>query len=122
MHKIDRRKEVGKTGETMAKTWLLQHGYIIRHCNWSTRLGELDIVAQHRNQIVFVEVRTTQGKKYGFGFQSVNFRKQQKVRHLALQYLQKYGLNDQLVRFDVISVWLKPDPSPAEIRHIEGAF
>jgi putative endonuclease len=120
--KKDQRKQVGRTGETMATAWLVQHGYSIRHRNWSTPLGELDIVAQQQQQIVFVEVRTTHSGKYGFGFQSVNLRKQQKVRRLGLQYLQQYGLSDVPVRFDVISIWLHTDQSPLEIRHIEAAF
>ncbi|MBA4494707.1 YraN family protein [Paenactinomyces guangxiensis] len=118
----DRRKQVGKAGEDEAAQYLLKKGWEILDRNWSSRLGELDIIARNREQVVFVEVRTTSGARFGFGFQSVDIRKQQKVRRLALQYLQQKRLEHVPVRFDVVSVLLDRNRVPVQMDHIEAAF
>ncbi|MGA9173468.1 MAG: YraN family protein [Thermoactinomyces sp.] len=118
----DRRKEVGRLGENIAAHMLLEKGYVIVERNWTSRLGELDLIAQKDQQLVVVEVRTTCGGRYGYGFQSVDFRKQQKVRRLAIQYIQQKQLEHLPVRFDVVSVLLDRELNPLQIEHIEGAF
>lgn len=118
----DRRKETGRAGENAAAHYLTEKGYTILERNWSTRLGELDIIASEKEQIIFVEVRTTSGVRFGFGYQSVDIRKQQKVRRLALQYIQQKRLEHLPIRFDVVSVLLDRGISSIQIDHIEGAF
>ena len=82
--------------------------------NWRVRWGELDIVALRDDQLIVVEVRTTRGTRFGYGYESVDFRKRQQVRRLALRYLQEKGLFHLPVRFDVISVLLGGDNRPKE--------
>jgi putative endonuclease len=118
----DRRKEVGRMGEKLAADMLRDKGYEIVERNWASRLGELDLITQKDGQLVIVEVRTTCGGKYGYGFQSVDVRKQQKVRRLAIQYIQRKQLGHMPVRFDVVSVLLNRELLPRQIDHIEGAF
>ncbi|SEN14062.1 YraN family protein [Lihuaxuella thermophila] len=118
----DRRKEVGQAGEDAACKYLTGQGWTILDRNWTTRFGELDLIARDGEQVVFVEVRSTSGGRFGFGFQSVDFRKQQKVRRLALAYVQQKRLEHLPIRFDVISVLLNRERVPLQIDHIEGAF
>lgn len=120
--KKDPRKMVGRRGEEVASLYLVEKGFVIVERNWHTRQGELDLVAQKENQLIFVEVRTTSSNRFGYGFQSVDHRKQQKVRRLALQYLQQRRLFHMSIRFDVISVLLNEQLIPVRIDHIEGAF
>lgn len=73
--KQDMRKETGRIGEQIAVDYLQEKGWHILHRNWSTRLGELDIIAREGKTVVFVEVRTTTSIRFGYGFQSVDVRK-----------------------------------------------
>lgn len=113
---------MGKLGEEAAAAYLRQNGFRILARNWSTRLGEIDIIAKKNQTFVFVEVRTTRGIRYGDGFQSVNRRKQQKVRRVALQYIQRQQLGDRPVRFDVISVRIDCNNQVQQLDHIPHAF
>ncbi len=119
---IDPRKEIGRRGEELAADHLVTKGWQLIARNWSTKLGELDIVADDENQLIFVEVRTTTSQQYGLGFQSVNYRKQQQVRRLALQFLQQMDYQHLPIRFDVISVLLSKDLQLVTLEHLEGAF
>jgi putative endonuclease len=120
--KQDPRRSTGRIGEAWARRFLESRGWEILDANWRVRWGELDIVALRDNQLIVVEVRTTRGTRFGYGYESVDFRKRQQVRRLALRYLQEKGLFHLPVRFDVISVLLGEDDRPKSIRHLEGAF
>src|SRR5690554_4898787 len=84
---VDTRKMTGKRGEALAKAFLQQKGWTILATNWRSRIGELDIVATAPDEpyLVIVEVRTKRNNTYGTAAESVNYRKQQKVRRLGLQ-------------------------------------
>lgn len=118
----DMRKQVGRQGEELAARYLKENGYQIIDRNWTTRQGELDIIALKDGSLVFVEVRTTQSGKFGYGLESVGYRKQQKVRQLALQYLQEHPAYYGSFRFDVVSVLWDSQGTRTGVQHIEGAF
>ncbi len=92
--------------------------------NWRTRLGELDIVAKSPEDahVVFVEVRTRRSKAYGTAAESVDYRKQQKLRRLGLQYAQMHGLLNHPLRFDVIAVYIPSAAERPQVTHIVAAF
>ena len=113
---------VGRCGEQAAVDHLEKHGMMILARNWSSRLGELDIIAKNQREIIFVEVRTTTSRHFGFGYQSVDKRKQQKVRRLATQYIQQNQLWNQSIRFDVISVMLDRQYNVKQLDHFTHAF
>jgi putative endonuclease len=119
---LDRRKETGRIGEEIARRFLENKGWHILDTNWTSRLGELDIIAQCEAGLVIVEVRTTRGSRFGYGFQSVGMQKQQQVRKLALQYVQSRQLFHLPLRLDVISVLLSSEDTLIRVDHIEGAF
>lgn len=119
---MDTRKMTGQRGEKIAQAFLRQQGWTILDVNWRSRIGELDIVAIPPDKpcLVIVEVRTKRSTRFGTAAESVDYRKQQKVRRLGLQYAQRHRLLDMPLRFDVVTVTLssgKPD-----IVHIPGAF
>ncbi|HEX7057673.1 MAG TPA: YraN family protein [Bacilli bacterium] len=118
-----RKKETGGKGEQLAAQYLRNHGYTILHTNWRCRSGEIDIVAQKGGAIVFVEVRTrTAGGGFGSPEESVDARKQVKVRQTAQMYLYAHKQFNAPARFDVIGVELTPAGELADLRHIENAF
>lgn len=118
----EQRRKLGQAGEEAAAQYLQQKGYLILKRNWRSRLGELDIIACKGQELVIVEVRTTSQKHYGFGFQSVDRHKQQKIRRLALQYIQLHGQAYQAFRFDVISVFWQRATNSFQLKHIKYAF
>lgn len=115
----DDRKEWGRRGEEQAAEYLRSKGYRILYRNYRTRTGEIDIIAESEGVIVFVEVRSKRSTRFGRGAESVDFRKQNRVRQAALFFLSQKGLLDRRIRFDVIDVFFAPAP---QILHLESAF
>ena len=121
----DRRRKVGEQGERLAADYLLARGYEIVERNHRTRQGEIDLIVRDQRELVFVEVRTRTTTRYGTPGESVDRRKQKKLRELALAYLQQQGRPASSFRFDVIAITCPvggTDWSQAEILHIEHAF
>lgn len=107
-------------GEQIAQKLLRNAGYLLLELNWTTPMGEIDIIAKDKERIVFVEVRTTSNTRFGYGVQSINKRKQEQVRKLALLYLKANKIEDSSVRFDVVSVLL--NSCHPDIKHLVAAF
>lgn len=117
----DRRKIVtGKTGEGIASGFLTQNGYQILDVNYRCPIGEIDIVARERDELVFVEVKTRKSSAMGYPEQAVGTAKQKKMSQLALWYLRDKKVGDAPVRFDVVAILMLP--SGNDIRLIRNAF
>ena len=100
------KRQVGALGEKIALSLLRSKGYKILKKNFHTRFGEIDIVAQDKETLVFVEVKTRHGRAFGLPEESVGKRK---IRHLekAGQIFRsnRTGL-PEAERIDVVSVEL----------------
>lgn len=121
----DRRRAVGEKGEQLAAQFLQKKGYEILERNVRTRQGEIDLIALDRRELVFVEVRTRTSAAYGNPAESVNWRKQKKLRELALAYLQRHPRRVPAFRFDVVAITVPAkatDTDQVKIHHIEHAF
>lgn len=117
------RKSLGEKGERIAARRLRLLGYKILERNYRTKLGELDIIARDGRYLVFVEVRTRTGDRFGTAEDSVTWRKQRKLISLAQAYLRRCGDSDVSCRFDVVAVepakkWYKRH----NVRVIRNAF
>lgn len=112
--------EKGRTGEQLAADYLRRHGYDIVHVNWRIRTGELDIVAKKPGLIVFAEVRARHSNRFGTAKESVDGKKQAKIRRTAEVYLQRNGWAEETVRFDVLAV--EHSGGAYRIEHIPDAF
>lgn len=84
------RGQTGRRGEELAAEHLLRHGYRIRKRNVRTRLGEIDLVAEHGPTLVFVEVRSRTQSQFGSAAESITGPKQRRLVHLARSYLQDH--------------------------------
>lgn len=106
----------GKKGETKAVLFLKKHGYKILETNFKNKIGEIDIIAEKDNIIVFVEVKNR--STYGFGrpIEAVDFRKQSKIKKVAEIYLMIKNKYYNDVRFDVIEI------CDTSINHVKNAF
>ncbi len=113
----------GKIGEVFAARYLVQKGYKIIGANYRTRFGEIDIIAENSEYIIFVEVKTRSVDSIANPRESVDARKQAKIIKATEQYLASYSPTLQ-PRFDVIEVitQIGEPPKLKEIHHIENAF
>src|SRR5215510_4482890 len=105
----DTRQSLGKLGEKLACNELEHRGYAILDRRYRSRFGEIDIVAQHAQTIVFVEVKTRDGDEFGGGAAAVTPWKQRRIAQMALDYLSRKNLHDRPCRFDVVTVDVKND-------------
>ncbi|SMB95397.1 putative endonuclease [Thermanaeromonas toyohensis ToBE] len=116
------RRQKGWQGEEVAATFLKEQGYHLRERNFRCPLGEIDIVAEEGGEIVFIEVRTRSSSAFGLPQESIDFRKQNRLRRLASFYLKQRKLHGQPCRFDVVAVLLNGQGRVARIELIRGAF
>lgn len=111
----------GKTGESLAARFLEKQGFKIIEQNWRySRMGEIDIIAQDKNTLVFIEVKARSSNFFGDPLESVDEKKFNKIQKLAEIYLIK---NPQIefkdIRFDLIGILLKEKP---EITYLKGIY
>jgi len=113
-------KVLGIKGENLAVTFLKEKGYRIIARNYRTSLGEIDVIAQDGNTLVFIEVKTRTDELFGRPFEAVNKKKRHKMKNVALLYMKRHERNFP-VRFDVVSIFYKAN-GKKEIEHIMDAF
>jgi putative endonuclease len=113
-------KPLGRRGEDLAASHLRDKGWEILERNYRTRLGEVDLICQDGNTIVFVEVKTRASSGFARPDESVTHRKQAKLRRLVEEYLVSHRLESHDVRLDVLGVTL--ESRHPEFEHIVGAF
>ncbi len=119
---MNKKRTIGDFGEDIAVKYLEEKGYKIIKRNYFCRTGELDIIAQDGDSLVFAEVKTRRSATFGRASEFVDYEKQQKIIKTGLYYI---GSDDYAFRFDVIEVYYKETPKgfeAYEINHIENAF
>jgi putative endonuclease len=113
--------DLGKTGEDAAVDHYRGRGYRVIARNWRCGLGELDLVLGKDRTLVFCEVKTRRGSGMGGPHESVDWRKQRRLRLLAEAFLAANpGVPDE-VRFDVASV-TREGSGPPSVHVFEDAF
>jgi len=110
---------LGKKGEDVAADHLKKAGYRILFRNWKWGKNEIDLIAEHKDQIVFVEVKTRNEDYQMHPVTAITAEKQKSIIYAADGYLQKFNI-DKESRFDIITIIKKVDSF--QIDHIEGAF
>ena len=119
------KQSLGKYGEDAAAEFLLKKKYKILERNLKNRYGEIDIIAKHKKDIVFIEVKTRLSNKYGAPYEAVNYYKQERITNAAKAYLSNKKLFDANVRFDIVEVYGVISDGKFEldkINHIEYAI
>lgn len=100
-----KRAERGSRAEQLARRFLEQHGLRFKQANFRCKRGEIDLIMQDGETLVFVEVRYRSNSRFGSAAESVDHHKQRKLVTTALFYLQsKPELAQQASRFDVIAI------------------
>lgn len=111
--------EIGKKGEEIAKEYLAKNKYSILYQNYRIAPYEFDFICRnHKNQLIFVEVKTLQGN--GFPEEMVTKSKERFLTEGAIQFKEKFDLNEEHF-FEIIAINLFKD-STHKIHHIYDAF
>ncbi|MBA5850482.1 YraN family protein [Clostridium sp. cel8] len=115
-------KKTGDLGESIAEMYLSSIGYKIMDRNFRCRIGEIDIIGKDADYICFIEVKTRKSIKYGFPYESVNYRKQLKIYKVAKLYILKNKIYNLNYRFDVVEIILNMYSNKHNIKLIKNAF
>ncbi len=110
----------GKKGEELAAACLRDAGYRILDRNYRCLFGEIDIVAEEGESLVFVEVKSRRSDAYGSPQLAVGRQKQKKISRVCIHYLSEKRLHSRQVRFDVVAIRMTPAGNRAEL--IRNAF
>jgi putative endonuclease len=116
------RRWFGNRSERAAAHYLRKAGLRIVARNYRCSLGELDLVGVDGNCIVFVEVRSTEGRDAARPALSVDAHKQRRLTNLAVHFLQQRRLIGRPARFDVVAVSWPPNEKDAHVVHHQNAF
>ena len=100
----DHRQSLGKRGEDYAAHNLAAHGNVILERNWHCPVGELDLVTERGDQVIFVEVRTRQTDRLGTPEESITPAKRAKLIAAAQTFLDAHNQLDRDWRIDVVAI------------------
>jgi putative endonuclease len=113
------RRQIGNEGESLAVDFLKKKKYKIIERNFYTPLGEIDIIAKEKRQLVFVEVKMNQKNEFGLPEERFDYYKKGKLVKAAKAYLLEHGIKDDNWRIDLIAI-NAANPTSPEIRHYSG--
>ena len=117
---METKAKLGPWGEALAAAFLRRRGYHIVATNYRSRYGEIDIIAENAEYLVFAEVKTRTGAMLDRPAAAVDARKQNRLILAAQQYLQHSPYRDAAIRFDVVEV--TPAARGWQVHCIPGAF
>jgi putative endonuclease len=117
-----RSRRLGNFGERVAASHLESKGYSILERNWSTREGEIDLIARRGDDLVFVEVRSRRGRSMGLPEESITGRKATHVRAAAAAYLQEHPDAPPNPRIDVVVLELDAKGRVLRVEQLENAI
>jgi putative endonuclease len=116
---MTQKGEQGKLAETLAQNLLESNNLTLLQKNYHCRYGEIDLVMQDKSTLVFVEVRFRNSERFGGALESIDTKKQNKLRITAQHYMQKHN-NKLNARFDVVILSSLSDQN--KINWIKYAF
>jgi len=117
-----KRQTLGRRGERRAQRYLQQNGLVPLTANFRTRFGEIDLVMQDGDCLVFVEVRYRKARGFASAAESIDRHKQRKLALAAEMFLRtRPAFADCLMRFDVVAIDRKGDGEPT-LNWVQDAF
>ena len=110
----------GNDGESLAKVYLMKKGYRFIRRNFKSAHGEIDLIMEDGETLVFVEVKTLPNGTMDMIQRELNYQKRQRIIKTSKRFLLKHReYNNSYVRFDVIVIDM---PGLEPVYHIENAF
>jgi putative endonuclease len=119
-----RSRPIGLQAEAAAEHYLLGQGYHVLARNHHCREGEIDLIAERDDWLIFVEVKARKPSSRVDAVTSVTPSKQRKIVRAAFDFIRENAFEDRAMRFDIIAITLqrgRPDTAPVTT-HLEGAF
>lgn len=110
----------GTGAEFLAGQYFSDRGYRILERNYRGKRGEIDLIVERENEVVFVEVRYRSSSTFGRPVETVTHAKRCKLSLTALQFIDEHGIEGKSLRFDVLAVM--PTKSGLDMEHFENAF
>lgn len=111
------KRQIGTKYEKVAREYLLNNNYQIITSNFSTKIGEIDIIAKNENYLCFIEVKYRDKDSLAMGLYAVDKKKQKTISNVAKIYMINNKISeDTACRFDVISI------DGEEVTLIKNAF
>ncbi|MEG2882336.1 MAG: YraN family protein [Christensenella sp.] len=114
------KQMIGKVGENAVCRYILDKGMKLLARNYRAQKGEIDLIAQDKDTLVFIEVKTRSNANYGTAADAVGYKKQQMIIKTAQCFIAERSLYDSNVRFDVAEVALNKKQS--SVHYIMDAF
>jgi putative endonuclease len=115
-------QRLGGLAEDIARAFLEMKGHSILATNYTFRRYEIDIVAEERGRVVFVEVKCRSGLGHGPPRQAVGAEKRRRIVRAAEAFLAERRMTDRATRFDVIEVRVERGGLALAVEHVVGAF
>jgi putative endonuclease len=113
-------RQLGTSGEEIASHFLEALGFLILQRNFRFGRGEIDLIAQEGQELVFVEVKLRRGSDFGPPEDSITPSKRRQLRRVAEGYLYVNKIEGRCCRFDVVAI--EEHGPRVEIRHLKNAF
>ncbi len=105
------KKNFGKSGEDLAAVILKNEGFHILERNFLCRYGEVDLICEKENCLLFVEVKTRRTDAYGTPEEAIDRNKKSHIRNTAAYYISTHRMENREVEFQVIGITVN------QIRH-----
>lgn len=113
-------KKLGRKGERAVAKYLRKNKFKIITKNYSSKFGEIDIIAENRDYIAFVEVKTRTSGQMLDPMYSVGYKKQERIIKTAAVFCKRY-ITDKQSRFDIAEVIVN-EKGKLDINYIDNAF
>lgn len=112
---MSQTKKLGQKAENLANKYLKNKGYIFIAQNFHSPFGEIDLIFQDKDQLVFVEVKARHDTRFGNPEEAINHQKLQKITTTAQMFMQSHPDLPQSARIDAVAV--DASETPPKIRH-----
>jgi len=116
-----KRRDTGILGEKLARDFLKKRSYRIVETNYRCPQGEIDIVAKHKDFLVFIEVRAKTSLEFGSAEESITPTKKERMRAAAFHYRQTHNDLPSSWRIDVVAIGLNQKGKLSRVELIENA-
>ena len=116
---MSKHLSLGKKGEDIAASYLINKGYEIIDRNWKTERLELDLIAKKDGIYVFIEVKTRSTSFYGNPEEAITKAKKDNILEAVELYLEEKNIDSE-IRIDVVTLILKENSH--SITHLEDAI
>lgn len=114
--KKERTDKYGKEQEERVCKYLKRKGYEILERNFKCKVGEIDIICEKDERIIFIEVKSRTNTKFGYGRDAISEERTRHTKNASIHYLKNYVDKKKSIRYDLIEVLND------EITHLEAIY